>query len=138
MSKKNKTETPVVETVAAAVEPVVGNKYPFTTKAQVAERLATDDTFVVRALQILQHRQTSDEDEAGATKHKNARGWMSSHAKRGTELAHIASGEGLSVSELAETRALVSRYTKQLAAHLRDEAIAERPELQEEAACFFQ
>lgn len=113
------------------------NKYPFLTKSDITARIAQDDVYVVEALQILQHRQTSDEEEAKTTKYRNARGWMSSHAKRGTELAAKAQTEGLTGQELEEVRALVGRYTKQLANHHREVAIRENPELATEAACFF-
>ena len=113
------------------------NKYPFVTKAQIVSQIATNDEFVVAAMAIMQSRQTSDEEEAKTTRYKNARGWMSSHAKRGTELAALAASGELTNAELEECRALVSRYTKQLAAHEREAAIATNPELGAEAACFF-
>ncbi len=110
--------------------------YPFKSKNAIAAELEASNAFVLSCLQIMQSRQTSAEEESKATISKNARGWMSSQAKKGTELATKARTEGLSYEECEQARALVSRYTKQLAAHFRDEQIAADPSLKEIASLF--
>jgi hypothetical protein len=109
------------------------NKYPFLTKAQIAERLATDDHYVEVCLRVMANRH-----EAGGPQS----GWMSSHVKLGGRLveeldAAAETGDILSRESLTEARALVSRYTKQLAAQFRSDEISVNPELADEAACFF-
>lgn len=120
----------------AKKEPKPKRPYPFATKNQIAADIESSTPFALACLQIMQSRQTSAEEETKATISKNARGWMSSQAKRGTELATKARNEGLTVEETEQARALVSRYTKQLAAHFRDEQIAADPSLAEIAALF--
>jgi hypothetical protein len=110
--------------------------YPFMTKAQIKAQIDSDDAFVVLCLGIMLDRQTSHEQEAKTTKDRNRRGFMSSHAVKGTTLAQKARGEGLSADETEAARALVSRYTKQLAAHFRQSAIADNPDLAEAARVF--
>jgi outer membrane biosynthesis protein TonB len=120
----------------AKKEPKPKRPYPFATKNQIAADIESSTPFALACLQIMQSRQTSAEEETKATISKNARGWMSSQAKRGTELATKARNEGLTVEETEQARALVSRYTKQLAEHFRAEQIAANPELADIAALF--
>jgi hypothetical protein len=108
--------------------------YPFLTKAQILSRINSDDEFAVRCLLIIAGRQTEDEMETRDTKWKNRRGFMSSHAKVGTELAEkILNGGDY---ELSDVTLLASRYTKQLAEHFRAHSLAENPELARLAAVF--
>lgn len=113
------------------------NNYPFLTKKQIKEQIATDDDFVVQCLTVMHSRQTEHEQTEKTTKDRNKRGWMSSHAVRGTELAlKVESGETLDEEELAKARTMVSSYSKQLASHFRQAKLAEEPELRETAAVF--
>jgi hypothetical protein len=111
-------------------------QYPFATKKQIIERIASDDSFVLVCLATMLGRQTSHEVETKSTVTRNRAGFMSSHAVRGTTLATKAAAEGLTEAELSDARDLVSRYTKQLAAHFRQEAIAADPSLAEAARVF--
>lgn len=114
------------------------NLYPFMTKNQIKARIIDDVGFALQCLAIMDGRQTDDEKEIKDTVYKNRRGWMSSHAKKGTELAaKAASGETLSAAEIGEVQALVGRYTKQLASHFRNAEIERNPDLKAQAACFF-
>ncbi len=112
------------------------NKYPFQSKSSIRARIETDDDFVLMGLQILLSRQTETEQETRTTREKNARGFMSSHAVRGTLLATRARGDGLSAEEMATARMMVSHYSRQLADHFKQEAIANDPALQEVARVF--
>lgn len=110
--------------------------YPFMSKTQIKARIAHDDEFVVQCLSIMLSRQTETEVERKSTLNRNRAGFMSSHAARGTTLAVKAEGEGLTPEETEDARALVSRYTKQLASHFRADAIAKDPSLAEAARVF--
>jgi len=110
--------------------------YPFLSKAQIAARLAADTAFMLECLQIMYSRQTSFEQEAKETRERNRRGFMSSHAVNGSLLAVKAKAEGLSEEETEKARGIVSRYTKQLASHFRQEAVRENPALQAVATLF--
>lgn len=110
--------------------------YPFVSKKEIASVLQTDDSLVVASLQLLASKQTSDEQAAKVTKHKNACGFMASQAKRGTELAEASAVRSLTPEEMETARGLVLRYTRQLAAHFRAEAIEANPELEAVAKKF--
>jgi hypothetical protein len=111
-------------------------QYPFVTKSQVRARLLADDSFVLQCLATLYSLQTSSEQEAKNTVVRNHRGFMSSHAVKGSTLAVKAAGEGLSEEEIGSARDLCSRYTRQLAAHSRQVAIEADPSLAEAARVF--
>jgi hypothetical protein len=116
---------------------MANNNYPFMTKRQIAERIDSDPEFVKECVLVMQARQTQDEQEVRETKHKNRRGWMSSHAVNGGKLADkLACGEDLSEEELGKAQGMVCRYTKQLAAHFRAQAIEANPDLAETARVF--
>ena len=131
-------DSPVVE-VASAPTPAPAPKkekkkgvgtYPFRTKKSILAQIAADDEFAKVGLGIIYDRQTSHEQETKTTKSRNARGFMSSHAVRGSELAiKVRSGEELTDEDLGKVRAMASCYGKQLAAHFRAEQIAAQPEL---------
>lgn len=110
--------------------------YPFITKSQIKARLASEPAFVLTCLAIMHGRQTEYEQESKTTRDRNRRGFMSSHAVRGTTLAVKAQGEGLTEQEMEAAQDLVSHYTKQLAAHFRQEAIVADPALAEAARVF--
>ena len=113
------------------------NNYPFMTKKQIAARIEEDAAFVQECVLVMQARQTEDEQEVKETRHKNRRGWMSSHAVNGGKLADkIAAGEALSEEEVGKAQGMVCRYTKQLAAHFRAAAIVANPDLADAASIF--
>jgi hypothetical protein len=113
------------------------NNYPFLTKAQIVAKLECDLDFVHQACLIMTARQTEDEIQTRDTKYKNRRGWMSSHAVFGTKMAEkIAAGEELTDEENGRLVGMVVRYRKQLAAHFREQAKAENPELAESGSVF--
>jgi hypothetical protein len=113
------------------------NNYPFMTKKQIAARIETDLDFVQECVLVMQARQTEDEQEVKETRHKNKRGWMSSHAVNGGKLADkLAAGEALTDEELGKAQGMVCRYTKQLAAHFRAAAIVANPDLEAVAEVF--
>lgn len=128
-------EAPKASAPAAAPKPKKAKKagvglYPFRSKASILAEVATSDDFAKSSLCVIHDRQTSYEQEAKTTKDRNARGFMSSHAVRGTELAvKILSGEELTDEEMAKVRGLASRYGRQLAQHHRAEQIAADPAL---------
>lgn len=113
------------------------NLYPFMTKAQIKARIAEDTKFALHCLSVMDGRQTTGEREVKGTIVKNRAGWMSSHAKRGTELAALAAAGTIDLDQVELARALVSHYTKQLAAHFRQEEIDRNPDLAATASCFF-
>jgi hypothetical protein len=111
--------------------------YPFLSKKQIASRLAVDNAFVLECLSVLWARQTASEQDSGKTSVTNKMGFMCSHAKPASDLAKkAASGEELSEDEISKARSIVSRYTKQLAKHLRAVAVAENPDLAEAGRLF--
>ena len=100
------------------------NSYPYVTKGQVKDRLESDADFRIEALLVLYRRQTTDEQEAKDTKHKNRRGFMSSHAVHGTRIAELViSGAEISDEDQAKLDGIVVRYSKQLAGHYRAEQV---------------
>ncbi len=114
------------------------NGYPFLTKRAILARLDADADFRHEALLILHARQTSDEQETKETKYKNRRGYMSSHAVNGTNLAQkLIDGEALTDEDEAQLSGIVCRYSKQLASHFRNERIAKTPEIADKAAAYF-
>lgn len=110
--------------------------YPFITKSQIKAQLESDDVFMLSCLAVLYAAQTEHEQETKSTRDRNRRGFMSSHAVNASVLAVKAAGEGLSEEETVRARGIVCRYTKQLAAHFRREAIGANPELAEAARVF--
>lgn len=115
----------------------MSKNYPFESKAQIVAKIEADDAFMLLCLGIMYDRQTQDEQEHKDTKHKNRRGFMSSHAVNGSILAQkVHSGEALSEEETGKARAIVVRYGKQLAEHFRAERIASDPSLAAVGAIF--
>ena len=110
--------------------------YPFVTKSIIAARIESDDAFMLDCLSILYSRQTVHEQDTKSTLNKNRMGFMSSHAVNGSVLAVKATAEGLTEEETVKARSIVCRYTKQLASHFRQEAIASDPSLAEAARVF--
>lgn len=56
-------------------------------KATIVTLLETNDKAVMRALTVLNQRQTSDERASENTKHQNGRGFRPCHARMGTSMA---------------------------------------------------
>jgi len=131
---KNKTDNTATATTTTTKAPKA--QYPFRSKASIATQLATDDAFVLTCLQVMLERQTEHEVATKSTLNKNSRGFMSSHAVNGTALAQKAATEGLDAEEAERAKAIVCRYTKQLAEHFRSEALAADPSLAAVAAVF--
>lgn len=129
---KNKTDNTATETITKAPKAL----YPFRSKASIATQLATDDAFVLSCLAIMYARQTDYEQQTKSTLNKNRRGFMSSHAVNGSALAQKAATEGLDAEEAERAKAIVCRYTKQLAEHFRSEALRADPSLAAVAAVF--
>jgi hypothetical protein len=106
------------------------NGYPFTTRKQIVDRIATEPLFAVECVVVLQAQH-----EARATGGVGV-GWMASHARAAIELAaRLAAGDP-SAADLEEAAELAVRYSKRLAAHFRARDLAERPELNAVAAVF--
>ncbi len=114
----------------------IKTQYPFQSKAQILSLVAEDEPFMLECLQIMNGRQTADEQDTLTTKYRNRCGWMSSHAVNGGKLAKKALEEGLSPEETERARGMVLRYGKQLAAHFREEAMHNDPSLREVAKIF--
>ena len=115
----------------------VNNGYPYPTKREIKTRLETDADFRSECLLVMHERQTTEEIETKGTTAKNKRGWMSSHAHKGTTIAlAVIAGEDLSDEQEAWVEASVPRYTKQLASHFRQVARDDNPELADKAAIF--
>jgi trehalose-6-phosphatase len=115
----------------------VNNGYPYLTKREIKSRLETDADFRVDCLLVMHERQTTEEIESKGTTAKNKRGWMSSHAHKGTTIAlAVIAGDDLSDEQEAWVEASVPRYTKQLASHFRTVARDDNPDLAEKAAIF--
>lgn len=113
------------------------NQYPFTTKKDIAAQLATDPEACKKALVVLFNRQTSHEQDTASTLSRNRAGFMSSHAVHGTRLAKaIIAGEDLSDEDLARCQTIAPRYSKQLAAQARREALEANPDLAAAGAVF--
>jgi hypothetical protein len=113
------------------------NLYPFVTKSQLKEKIASSPSFAISCLLVMHARQTAHEQETKSTTVRNRRGFMSSHAVNGSKLAEkVISGAELTEEETAMAQAIVGSYTKQLAAHFRQEAVEANPALAAAATLF--
>jgi hypothetical protein len=113
------------------------NLYPFMTKRQIKDRLATEPEFRLEALCVLHTLQTEYEQSTKSTRDKNRQGFMSSHAVNGSRVAEkIKAGEELDADDWSHVDRIAPRYSRQLAVYFRAKAIAEQPELQAVAALF--
>ena len=117
---------------------MANNGYPFITQKQIATRLAVDPAFHVECLQVLVARQTSDEQEEKVTKYTNKRGLRCSEAVWMVQLAtkYRNEPETVTAEETARLARTLPLYRKQLAAHFRQQQLAENPELAEKARAF--
>jgi len=113
------------------------NLYPFATKSQIKTQIDSDPEFARECLLVIHARQTEVEQERKETINRNRRGFMSSHAVRGTELARkILGAEYLNPEEEELVVSIARSYTKQLASHFRQVTLEEKPELAEQAKVF--
>jgi tRNA(Ile2) C34 agmatinyltransferase TiaS len=77
------------------------------TKEQIIELLQNNDKAVVRALIVLNERQTADEQANEETKFQNGRGFRPCHARMGTSMAKFyIRNQYLTPKQLAYWRAL--------------------------------
>lgn len=114
-----------------------GNLYPFVTKAQIKEQLASDPQFRIQAMAILHTLQTEHEQATRTTLNKNRQGFMSSHAVKGCKVAEkIKAGEKLTAEDMEVVDTMAPRYSRQLATYFRAKAIADDPALAKTAALF--
>lgn len=109
------------------------NKYPFTTKAGVRRRLENEAAFVVECLTVMQARH---ELRATGAKTDGPCGWMSSQRSKGAALAKKADAGSLTAHETMEAAKLLQGYAKQIAAALRERAVAADPSLADAARVF--
>lgn len=111
--------------------------YPFRTKAEIVLQAKEDIVFMLQCLVVLYDRQTTFEQDKKTTQDRNARGFMSSHAVNGTNLAKkVVNSECLTMDEVDKARSIVVRYGKQLADHFRQERVSSDPTLSEIAKVF--
>lgn len=114
------------------------NNYPFTTKKQIAARIAEDFDYAKSCMVVLYNRQTEHEKDTSSTLSRNHAGFMSSHAVHGTRIAKaILAGEDLTPEDEGRVSTIVGRYTKQLADQARKDAVEADPDLATKAAAFF-
>lgn len=104
--------------------------YPFLSKRDVVIKLETDASFVRVAMGIL-HARFMDCDclEPPA-------GWTASDTKRGEEVYARMTSPDATAADVMAAGALAKRYARQIASHLRLEAILHDPRLTGAAAVF--
>lgn len=107
------------------------NGYPFLSKRAIAERIRTDRAFALDAFQILLAR---TEQRTAAV--RGSSGFMASHASIVRRLAVTLEQRPLDDAEHMKLAALLCRYARQIAAHLRTIEIQTRPELLAIASMF--
>ena len=113
------------------------NLYPFMTKTQIKAQIAEDFQFACRCLIVIYNRQEAAEQATKETIFRNKMGFMSSHAVNGTKLAEaVLAGDRLNPDDAAKITAIAGSYSKQLAAHFRDEELAANPALKAQAKVF--
>lgn len=116
--------------------------YPFVGKKRVKHLLEEDEELRIVAFITLYHLQTEDEQAARDTKHRNRRGFMSSHAWHGSRIAmELIEAEGrldaLDPEDVDRVNKYAVSYSKQMANALRSYAIKQEPELGVSAGAFF-
>ena len=114
------------------------NNYPFASKKDIKARIVTDYSYACACIVTLFNLQTAHEQDTSSTLSRNHAGFMSSHAVHGTRIAKaLIAGEALTDEDAARVTTIAGRYTKQLAAQARQDAIEADPELAVKAAAFF-
>lgn len=121
-------EITVTETTSKKA-PKVKYNYPFATKKQILAQLDSDRNFLFACFDYLQACQEAPEQERAATIFSNKSGWMSSHAANAAKLAAKKAEGTLDAEDEQKIHSMVCRYTKQLAAKARRDAIEANPEL---------
>lgn len=94
------------------------NGYPFTTRKQVIDRIASEPAFVVECVHLIDGK------------------WMASHKTRALKVVAKLAAGNLSPEEHAEAMTLVMSYTRTISRILRERDLAARPELAAQAAVF--
>jgi hypothetical protein len=107
-----------------------GNGYPFVSKRDVARKLDADAGFVRFAIELL-HRRFVERDRIAPPA-----GWMASDRKRGEEIYERLSSTNATAADIAAAVELAKCYARQIASHLRSEAIASDPRLAGAATVF--
>lgn len=132
----NTIETTATATVSATVV-ATANLYPFVTKAQLKDRLASEPEFRKEAMVLLYTLQTEHEQATSSTLNRNRQGFMSSHAVHGTRIAKaILANEEIGSEDWDRIDAIAPRYTRQLACYYRAKAIVDQPALAAIAGIF--
>lgn len=86
------------------------------TREGITQLLERNDEAVKRALIHIKNRQTGDEKQALHTRHRNARGFMPQHARKGTDMALWAERTGfLTPKQIAYWRRKDSRGIMRIA-----------------------
>lgn len=136
MTNLNNDTTATETETTSKKAPRVKYNYPFATKKQILAQLDSDRGFLFACFDYLQACQTTPEQERSVTIHSNKAGWMSSHATTAAKLAAKKAEGTLDAEDEQKIHTMVCRYTKQLAAKARRDAIAANPELENIAAIF--
>lgn len=90
------------------------------TKSEIVELLRTNDRAVIRALIVLNQRQTTDEQASENTKYRNNRGFRPCHARLGTSMAKYATKWGkLSEKQIAYWRVADKKGNMRIAIYWR-------------------
>lgn len=95
----------------------------------IRNKLATDDVWLEAAVKAIYRRQTSEEQQAGATLEHNGRGFNGVDARSGTYMANwLNQGKHLDGKWLVLARKIMPKYTAQLmqVATAKAQAIAAR------------
>ena len=112
-----------------SIIPINTNTYPFKTRKQIKAELDTDFTARCNAMVTLYQLQTNQEQATDKTLFANRQGLMSSHAVNGSKVAKkLIAGEELDSDDVAQIDRIAPRYSRQLAALARAEALAANPE----------
>jgi hypothetical protein len=86
------------------------------TRDQIKSLLLSNDRAVERAIVVLYHCQTVDEQHTSSTQHLNGRGFNAFHAPSGTYYAKwVISGRRLTGRHLEAARRMACHYARQLA-----------------------
>jgi len=89
------------------------------TKEKVQDLVCSSDKALVRAIILVNSKQTADEKRSGTTCHWNSRGWSMTDAKRGKKWAYyVTDGYGLRNWEKGKIRLVMRKYWRQLLAEI--------------------
>jgi predicted ArsR family transcriptional regulator len=113
---------------------MASKQYPFVTRKQIQQRLATEREFVVECAVILESRTRGR--TAGLAPAGKSWGWMSSERAVAGRLVELARTYSISTTDMTKLRRMVARYSRQLADDLRTAQLRDHPELIEVARLF--